>query len=104
MSRRLKSKVHGIDISSNAIDVAIKNNSLTGNLVTFKNISIEEYKPKKKFDIIVSNPPYILSSESCGLDIIGAELIRDIEPGEIVIIKEDINVDRTNPITLFSKK
>ena len=32
---------------------------------------------------------YILSSESCGLDIIGAELIRDIEPGEIVVIKEN---------------
>ena len=31
---------------------------------------------------------YVLSSESCGLDIIGAELIRDIEPGEIVIIDE----------------
>ena len=35
------------------------------------------------------NNSYILSSESCSLDIIGAELIRDIEPGEIVIIKED---------------
>ena len=32
---------------------------------------------------------YVLSSESCGLDIIGAKLIRDVEPGEIVIIKED---------------
>jgi len=29
---------------------------------------------------------YVLSSESCALDAIGAELIRDIEPGEIVII------------------
>lgn len=29
---------------------------------------------------------YVLSSESCALDIIGAEFIRDIEPGEIVII------------------
>ena len=32
---------------------------------------------------------YVLSSESCGLDIIGAELIRDVEPGEIIIIKEN---------------
>tara|TARA_B100000900_G_scaffold376002_1_gene358478 strand:- start:515 stop:1972 length:1458 start_codon:yes stop_codon:yes gene_type:complete len=32
---------------------------------------------------------YIFSSESCGLDIVGAELIRDIEPGEIVIIKDN---------------
>ena len=31
---------------------------------------------------------FVLSSESCGLDIIGAELIRDVEPGEIIVIKE----------------
>ncbi len=29
---------------------------------------------------------YILTSESCALDAIGAEFIRDVEPGEIVII------------------
>jgi amidophosphoribosyltransferase len=29
---------------------------------------------------------WILSSETCGLDIIGAEFVRDVEPGEIVII------------------
>ena len=32
---------------------------------------------------------YVLSSESCGLDIIGAKLIRDVEPGEILIIQNN---------------
>jgi amidophosphoribosyltransferase len=32
---------------------------------------------------------YALSSETCALDIIGAELIREIEPGEMVVITED---------------
>lgn len=32
---------------------------------------------------------WVLSSESCGLDIIGATYIRDVEPGEIVIINVD---------------
>ena len=32
---------------------------------------------------------YIVSSESCGLDIIGAQLIRDVEPGEIVMIQNN---------------
>src|SRR5262249_3642181 len=29
---------------------------------------------------------WILTSESCGLDIIGARFVRDVEPGEIVIV------------------
>lgn len=32
---------------------------------------------------------YVLASESCALDTIGAEFIRDIEPGEMVIIDEN---------------
>ncbi|HHU37169.1 MAG TPA: amidophosphoribosyltransferase [Treponema sp.] len=32
---------------------------------------------------------WILASESCAIDAMGGELIRDIEPGEIVIINED---------------
>ncbi len=31
---------------------------------------------------------YFLASESCALDAIGAELVRDVEPGEIVVIDE----------------
>jgi amidophosphoribosyltransferase len=32
---------------------------------------------------------YIVTSETCALDIIGAKFVRDIEPGEIVIINND---------------
>ncbi len=32
---------------------------------------------------------YILASETCALDIIGADFVRDIEPGEMVIITHD---------------
>lgn len=31
---------------------------------------------------------YVLTSESCALDAIGAKLVRDIEPGEIIVIDE----------------
>ncbi len=31
---------------------------------------------------------WVLSSESCALDIIGAELVREIEPGEMVVISD----------------
>ena len=35
-----------------------------------------------------SNGAPILASETCALDIVGAEFVRDIEPGEVVILSE----------------
>jgi amidophosphoribosyltransferase len=35
------------------------------------------------------NNSYIIASESCALDSIGAEFIRDVEPGEVVTIDKD---------------
>ena len=32
---------------------------------------------------------WVLASESCALDIVGAEFVRDVEPGEIVIINDN---------------
>ena len=32
---------------------------------------------------------YVLCSETCALDIIGAVYVRDIDPGEIVVISEE---------------
>jgi amidophosphoribosyltransferase len=32
---------------------------------------------------------YFLASETCGLDIVGAQYVRDIEPGELVVITKD---------------
>jgi len=35
------------------------------------------------------NESYIVASESCAFDIIGAKLIRDVEPGEMVVINQN---------------
>ena len=35
-----------------------------------------------------TNKRYVLSSETCGLDIIGAEYVRDVKPGELVWIDD----------------
>ena len=35
-----------------------------------------------------SNGGWVLASETCALDIVGAEFVRDVDPGEIVIINE----------------
>ncbi|MDH5530812.1 MAG: amidophosphoribosyltransferase [Paracoccaceae bacterium] len=39
---------------------------------------------------------YVLSSETCGLDIIGAEFLREIDPGEMVVISGG-KVESTRP-------
>ena len=35
---------------------------------------------------------YILASENCAIDILGGEVIRDVEPGEIVVIRRRIEI------------
>lgn len=42
---------------------------------------------------------YILTSETCAFDIIGADYIRDIEPGEMVILTKDGNIQSLKPFT-----
>ena len=36
----------------------------------------------------IGQPSWILASETCALDIVGAEFVRDIEPGELVVIDD----------------
>ena len=43
------------------------------------------------------NGGWVLSSETCALDIIGAEFIREIEPGEMVVITAEHGVDSHHP-------
>jgi len=56
-----KAKGIGVDKSSKAIAVAKKNSisQQVDNRALFKNINLEEIKFDKKFDLIVSNPPYL---------------------------------------------
>ena len=68
LSNHLISNIIGIDISKAAIDVAIKNNALTSNKVSFIISKIEDYIPEEPFDIIVSNPPYIPKSDEDKVD------------------------------------
>ena len=35
-----------------------------------------------------TNSGWVLASETCALDIVGAEFVRDVEPGEIVVIND----------------
>lgn len=46
---------------------------------------------------------YVLASETCAFDIIGAEYIRDIEPGEMVVIREG-ELESVRPFEPVAKK
>ena len=69
----IKAKGIGIDKSSKAIAIANKNSisQQVNNRVVFKNLNLEEIKFDKKFDLIVSNPPYLpnVSLKNLNLDI-----------------------------------
>ena len=46
---------------------------------------------------------YILASETCALDIIGARFVRDIEPGELVVITEQ-GIQSSKPFATSGKR
>lgn len=47
---------------------------------------------------------YILASESCALDTIGAEFVRDVEPGEIVTISPDKGIESDKSLCVAKEK
>ena len=46
---------------------------------------------------------YVITSETCALDTIGAKFIRDVEPGEIVTIDKDGNIHSDKSMCLVEK-
>lgn len=59
LKKNIKCDVLAIDKSLKALKVAKKNAKLNNVDINFKHISIEKFKSNEKFDILVSNPPYI---------------------------------------------
>ncbi|MFO8056930.1 MAG: amidophosphoribosyltransferase [bacterium] len=41
---------------------------------------------------------YIVASETCALDLVGAEYIREVEPGEVIIISEENGLESFRPV------
>ena len=64
LAKHLKNaKVYALDISFMALDVAVLNSKINSVDITFKRTDILKDYPIEEFDIIVSNPPYIMEDE-----------------------------------------
>lgn len=70
MAKNMDANFTAVDVSKKALQVAMqnaKNNDVKINFVLSN--MFDDLKNSKKFDIIVSNPPYIASNEINGLDV-----------------------------------
>ena len=63
LAKHSNASISAMDISENALQVAKQNALLNNVKVDFTQIDIFEMVSLKKFDLIVSNPPYVLNSE-----------------------------------------
>ncbi len=87
--------ISAIDVSKKALETAIKNAVLNKVDVNFyqKDILIDSLSDLPKFDIMISNPPYVLESDKLKM----SKNVLDFDP-EIALFVED-----TNPLLFYKR-
>jgi len=95
---RLNDQVDQIREAVNKIEGAYSLVLLTDD----KLIAARDPRGFRPLSIARLNGGYIVASETCAFDLISAELIREIQPGEIIVIDDD--VIKTNRIKSFRIK
>lgn len=86
LSRNLRfPEVAAIDISRDALSVARNNAVRLHANVKFLHADVMKWSPEKdSFDIIVSNPPYVMESEKAGMD----KNVLDYEPANALFVPD----------------
>ena len=84
-------KVQGWDISDGALEVARENSRLNGTQVEFRKVDILNADPDCRFDVIVSNPPYVLDSEKGQME----DTVLDYEPHLALFVSD------TDPLLFY---
>ena len=85
LKKSLRSEVTGIDFSAEAIEVAKKNSKKSNHSIDFISVKLENYVTNSRFDIIVSNPPYIPIKDLNSVDI----NVIDYEPKTALFVNDD---------------
>ena len=78
-------KVSALDVSKDAIELSQRNAKENDVNLEFINEDILNYKSDKKYDIIVSNPPYVLESQRKHM----SKNVLDYEPELALFVKND---------------
>ncbi len=74
------------DISFKALDVAVLNSKINSVDITFKRVDVlNDYPTNHTFDIIVSNPPYVLDSEKEQM----SPNVLDFEPHSALFVPDE---------------
>ena len=93
-------KVSALDVSSDALEVAKENAKLNNVSIDFIHADIFEYKSEKKYDIIVSNPPYVLELEKSFMK----KNVQDYEPELALFVNDKNPLKYFEMIMFFSKE
>lgn len=94
-------KVQGWDISAGALEVACENSRLNGTGVEFRKVDILDAPDLDcRFDVIVSNPPYILESEKAQME----STVLDYEPHTALFVPDAEPLMSYRAIAGFGKK
>lgn len=93
LAKKTNANITGIDICKNAILTAKENSRINNVKVNFLKKNIFNYNPIKKFDLIISNPPYVLESEK----ILIKKNVIDHEPHTALFVNDN------NPLIFYKK-
>ena len=92
------SKVTALDISEDSLEVAKENAKLNNVNIEFINADIFKYQSDKKYDLIVSNPPYVCESEKVFMK----KNVLNFEPNLALFVEDENPVKFYESIMNFS--
>ena len=87
------SKVTGVDFSSETLEVAKENSDSLKTKIELVKADIFDWKPTGKYDIIVSNPPYVMDKEALTME----RNVLDYEPHEALFVRDE------DPLIFYSR-
>ena len=63
LSKELNQRITALDISKDALEIAQENAKENNADIEFINQDIKEFNPKEKYNVLISNPPYVKEDE-----------------------------------------